>query len=134
MKPIRRGFARVCAISFRHRAACGRLRTIGAVANQSEKREYNRVIFENNELSDVWDAPDESNNVSVPVSMVMHASGAIDIVVVDLTEHDERGCFAERRIRFSPQAAAQFLDTMSNTVQSGHVLFGDERPEKATLH
>lgn len=92
------------------------------------------MIFENDELSDAWESPDESNNVSVPISMVMHSSGAIDIVVIDLMEHDERGCFAERRIRFSPQAATQLLDTMGNTVQSGHVLFGDERPEKATLH
>jgi hypothetical protein len=92
------------------------------------------VIFENNELSDAWDSPDEASSVSVPVSMVLHASGAIDIVVIDLMQQDESGCLAERRIRFSPQAASQFLDTLGNTVQSGHILFGDERPETATLH
>ena len=92
------------------------------------------MIFENNELSDAWDAPDEASNVSVPISMVLHASGAIDIVVIDLMQQDERGCLAERRIRFSPQAASQFLDTIGNTVQGGHILFGDERPDSATLH
>lgn len=92
------------------------------------------MFFESNELSDTWDSPDESDNVSVPISMVLHSSGAIDIVVIDLAHHDESGCFEERRIRFSPEAAAQLLDTMGDTVQPGHVLFGDERPERATLH
>lgn len=92
------------------------------------------MIFESNEPSDAWDAPDEPSNVSVPVSMVLHPSGAIDIVVIDLMQQDERGCLAERRIRFSPQAASQLLDTIGNTVQNGHMLFGDERPDTATLH
>lgn len=93
-----------------------------------------RVIFENNEPSDAWDSPDEAFNVSVPVSMVQHASGDIDIVVIDLMQRDESECFAERRIRFSAQAAIQLLDAISGAVHSKHVLFGDERPEMATLH
>lgn len=92
------------------------------------------MIFENNEPSDAWDSPDEAFDVSVPVSMVQHASGDIDIVVIDLMQQDESGCFAERRIRFSAQAAIQLLDAIGGAVQSKHVLFGDERPERATLH
>ena len=112
----------------------GRLRTIDLVGEQNCKRENIRVIFENNEQSDAWDSPDEPFDVSVPVSMVRHASGDIDIVVIDLMQQDESGCFAERRIRFSAPAAAQLLDAISGAVQSRHVLFGDERPETATLH
>jgi hypothetical protein len=92
------------------------------------------VIFENEELSDAYDSPDEPMNVSVPISMVLHSSGEISVVVIDLMREDERQCFAERTIRFSAHAAAQFLDAMGNTVQSGHLLFGDERPAMATLH
>lgn len=92
------------------------------------------MIFENNEQSDAWDSPDEACNVSVPISMVQHTSGDIDIVVIDLMQRDESGCFAERRIRFSAPAAAQLLEAISSAVQSKHVLFGDERPEMATLH
>jgi hypothetical protein len=112
----------------------GRLRTIVAVGRTNLKTGEFRVIFENNELSDTWDSPDDAGSVSVPVSMVLLASGAIEIVVIDLMQQDESGCLAERRIRFSPQAASQFLDTLGNTVQSGHLLFGDERPDTATLH
>lgn len=92
------------------------------------------MIYENNDQFDPWDTPDDAFSVSVPVSMVHHSSGDIDILVIDLAQQDESGCFAERRIRFSAQAAAQLLDAMSGDVQSGHVLFGDERPAMATLH
>ncbi|NRO98288.1 hypothetical protein GWC77_20395 [Paraburkholderia sp. NMBU_R16] len=92
------------------------------------------MIFENEEPSDVCESPDEAVNVSVPVSMVLHSSGEISVVVIDLMREDERPCFAERTIRFSAHAAAQFLDAMGSTVQSGHLLFGDERPATATLH
>jgi hypothetical protein len=101
---------------------------------QNRKREEIRVIFENDELSEAWDSPDEAYDVSVPVSMVMHSSGDIDIVVVDLMQRDDRGCFAERRIRFSSHAAAQLIDAIGGTVTSKHVLFGDERPERVALH
>ncbi len=93
------------------------------------------MIFENEELSDdVYETPDEAMNVSVPISMILHSSGEISVVVIDLKQEDELQCFAERTIRFSAHAAAQFLDAMGSTVQSGHLLFGDERPERATLH
>lgn len=93
------------------------------------------MIFENEELSEVCESPDEAMNVSVPVSMVLHSSGEISVVVIDLMREDESQCFAERTIRFSAHAAAQFLDAMGNTVQkSEHLLFGDERPAMATLH
>lgn len=92
------------------------------------------MIYENNEQSDAWDSPDDTFNVSVPISMVQHSSGDIDIVVIDLMQQDESGCFAERRIRFSAQAAVQLLDAIGGAVQSKLVLFGDERPETATLH
>lgn len=92
------------------------------------------MIFENDEPSDAWDSPDEAFKVSVPVSMIQHASGDIDIVVIDLMRQDESERFAERRIRFSAQAAIQLLDAISGAVQNKHVLLGDERPEMATLH
>ena len=92
------------------------------------------MIFENNEQSDAWDSPDEAFDVSVPISMVRHPSGDIDIVVIDLMQQDEGGCFAERRIRFSAQAAVQLFDAIGGAVQNKHVLFGDERPDTATLH
>lgn len=94
------------------------------------------MIFENDELSDAWDSADEAMNLSVPVSMVLHPSGDIDVVVIDLMREDERECLAERRIRFSAYAASQFLDAIGSSVktQSMHVLFGDERPVIATLH
>jgi hypothetical protein len=98
------------------------------------EREGIRVFYENDEQSDPWDAPDDAFSVSVPVSMVHHSSGDIDILVIDLMHQDESGCFAERRIRFSAQAAAQLLDAMSGAVESGHVLFGGVRPAMATLH
>lgn len=80
------GFAKVCAISFRDLAMLGRLRTIVAVGRTNLKTGEFRVIFENNELSDTWDSPDDAGSVSVPVSMVLHASGAIEIVVIDLMQ------------------------------------------------
>ncbi|RDU97997.1 hypothetical protein [Trinickia dinghuensis] len=91
------------------------------------------MIFEN-ELSDAWDVPDETVNVSVPISMIRHPSGEIHIVVIDLMPEQEHDCLAERRIRFSAQAAAQLRDAIGGMAQSGHVLFGDERPATATLH
>ncbi|HZZ76947.1 MAG TPA: hypothetical protein VFE62_00425 [Gemmataceae bacterium] len=101
---------------------------------QNCEREDIRVFYENDEQSDPWDTPDDAFSVSVPVSMVHHSSGDIDILVIDLMHQGESGCFAERRIRFSAQAAAQLVDAMTGAVQSGHVLFGDERPAMATLH
>lgn len=94
------------------------------------------MIIENDDLSDAWDSPDETINVSVPISTVLHPSGDIDIVVIDLMREDDRECLAERRIRFSAYAASQFLDAIGGSLseQSKHVLFGDERPVTATLH
>lgn len=94
------------------------------------------MIIENDDLSDAWDSPDETINVSVPISTVLHPSGDIDIVVIDLMREDDRECLAERRIRFSAYAASQFLDAIGGSLsdQRKHVLFGDERPVTATLH
>ena len=92
------------------------------------------MAFENNVLSDVWDSPDESVNMCVPVSMFLYSSGEIHIVVIDLTQEDEHERLAERRIRFSAQAAAQLIDAIRGPVKTTHLLFGDERPPAATLH
>ena len=93
------------------------------------------MIYENDELSDAGDCGlDEDFDVSVPISMVRHASGDIDIVVVDLSRQDDSGCFDERRIRFSAQAAAQLIDSICASTDNPHILFGDERPAMATLH
>lgn len=114
----------------------GHCRTIGALDKQYGKRENVRVIFENDQLSDAWDSEDEAINVSVPVSMVLHASGEIHIVVVDVVREDERECLAERRIRFSARAASQFIAAIGSAMNrpGSHILFGDERPLTETLH
>lgn len=91
------------------------------------------MIYEK-EPSDTWDWPDEIVNVSVPVSMMRHASGAMDMLVVDLIDDEEREQCVQRRVRFSAQAAAQFLDAIGRRGESGHLLLGDERPVTATLH
>lgn len=129
-------FARVPSVSSHCFETCRYCPTIEALDKQNGKRENARVIFENDELSDAWDSPDDAMNISVPVSMVLHPSGDIDVVVIDLMRDDERECLAERRIRFTAHAAAQFLDAIGSSAkaQSTHILFGDERPVMATLH
>jgi len=91
------------------------------------------VIYEN-ELSEGWDWPDDTLDVSVPVSMIRYPTGEMDMVVLDLTAEAEHEHLAERRVRFSARAAAQFLDAIGSHGQPGYILFGDERPVNATLH
>ena len=64
--------------------------------------------------------------ISAPVSVILHPSGAMDVTFYDLTERMNSP--VEERIRFDPLAASQFLDAIYAAVKERHIVFGEDQP------
>jgi hypothetical protein len=76
---------------------------------------------------EVCKSPGVRLEISAPVSMALHPSGEMDVIFFD----SPRACDQQvkQRIRFSPLAAAQFLDAINAAAESGHIIFGrDDAP------
>ncbi|MBN3830136.1 hypothetical protein G3O00_42300 [Burkholderia sp. Ac-20384] len=78
-------------------------------------------------MPDVCKPLDARVTISAPISVALYPSGEMDVI---FSGSSKDACSQKKqRIRFSPLAAAQFLDAIHAAAKEGHIVFGEDEQE-----